>query len=323
MAGKKEVEDTALKVDDIEALPGFGEKTLKALKKAGITTIKDILLYSEAELMSITILGEKTTRKLLDRALEIEKSKFIEPKLIPRQKLTTGSMNLDEILGGGIETGSMTEFFGRFKSGKSQICHQLCVNVQLPIERGGFEGSALYIDTDRKYRPERMEEMARTLELDPIEAERKVHHIEAYTSDMLITEVLSSQESVREKNIKLMVIDPIIFKFRYETDEWIKDKEKKLKRLLNELLRMEYKFPDLAIVITNQMEYKSDIFYGNPYQPTGGSVLEHVPQHRIWLRVSGNRNRIAKIISSPCLPEMEALFAITTKGIRDETYEIY
>jgi hypothetical protein len=57
---------------------------------------------------------------------------------------------------GGIETGSLTEIFGEFRTGKTQLCHTLCVTCQLPLDQGGGEGKALYIDTEGTFRPQRL-----------------------------------------------------------------------------------------------------------------------------------------------------------------------
>lgn len=70
--------------------------------------------------------------------------------------VTTGSRELDKLLGGGIETGSITELFGEFRTGKTQLCHTLAVTCQLPISQGGGEGKCLYIDTEGTFRPERL-----------------------------------------------------------------------------------------------------------------------------------------------------------------------
>lgn len=75
-------------------------------------------------------------------------------------KLTTGSKALDEIMGGGLETGSITEIYGEFRCGKTQLCHTLCVTCQLPVDMGGGEGKALYIDTEGTFRPQRLVQIA-------------------------------------------------------------------------------------------------------------------------------------------------------------------
>lgn len=57
---------------------------------------------------------------------------------------------------GGIETGSITEMFGEFRTGKTQLCHTLCVTCQLGMQQGGGEGKAMYIDTEGTFRPQRL-----------------------------------------------------------------------------------------------------------------------------------------------------------------------
>lgn len=59
-----------------------------------------------------------------------------------------GSKELDNLLGGGIETGSLTEIFGEFRTGKTQLCHTLCVTAQRPLDQGGAEGRVIYVDTE-------------------------------------------------------------------------------------------------------------------------------------------------------------------------------
>ena len=73
-----------------------------------------------------------------------------------RVQLSTGSKSLDTLLGGGIEAGSITELFGEFRTGKTQLCHTLCVTCQMPRNQGGGEGKAMYIDCEGTFRPERL-----------------------------------------------------------------------------------------------------------------------------------------------------------------------
>jgi DNA repair protein RAD51 len=83
--------------------------------------------------------------------------------------VSTGSRDLDTLLGGGIETGSLTEIFGEFRTGKTQICHTLCVNVQKPLDQGGAEGKAIYIDTEGTFRPQKLTAIAERYGMNPEE----------------------------------------------------------------------------------------------------------------------------------------------------------
>ena len=147
-----------LSIKDIE---GVGPATLKKLREAGIVSVRALALISKAKLMEDAGVGEKTASKLIKVAQDIENMGFKSADLVwekrkEMKKLTTGSSNLDDLLGGGIETGALTELYGEYRTGKTQLAHQLCVNVQLPYEEGGLNGSALYIDTEGTFRPERI-----------------------------------------------------------------------------------------------------------------------------------------------------------------------
>ena len=98
-------------------------------------------------------------------------------------QLTTGSSELDRLLGGGIETGSITEIFGEFRTGKSQLCHTLAVTCQLPIDQSGGEGKCLYIDTEGTFRPERLLAVAERYKLSGNDVLDNVAYARAYNTD--------------------------------------------------------------------------------------------------------------------------------------------
>ncbi len=198
---------------DIEDIPGIGPATLAKLKEIGYSTPESLATASIIELVKAGI-SEKVASKIISEARgKVETSFVTALDLLEKRKsirrITTGSKALDELLGGGIETMSITEFFGEFGTGKSQICHQLSVNVQLPYEKGGLAGGALYIDTENTFRPERIMTMAANVGLDPQEALKNIIVAEAYNSDhqMLILE--RSDEIIKEKNIKLVIAGPV------------------------------------------------------------------------------------------------------------------
>ena len=97
--------------------------------------------------------------------------------------LSTGAAEFDKLLGGGIETGSITEIFGEFRTGKTQICHTLCVTVQLPESQGGCSAKAMYIDTEGTFRPKRIIEISERFELDSAVVLENIAYARAYTTD--------------------------------------------------------------------------------------------------------------------------------------------
>lgn len=133
------------------------------------------------------------------------------------RRISTGVKSLDELLGGGIETKAITELVGEFGSGKTQLCHQLSVMVQLPEDKGGLKAKALYVDTENTFRPERIMQMAKYRGgLDPQEALKNILYARAYNSDHQMMIIEESKKIIEKENIGLIVIDSLVAHFRSE-----------------------------------------------------------------------------------------------------------
>ncbi|TXT61923.1 MAG: DNA repair and recombination protein RadA [Promethearchaeota archaeon] len=308
----------------LEDISGVGEATRKKLRDAGILTVRSLALYPIAKLMDDAGLGEKTSIKLVKAAQDLEKMGFksaerIWEKRRDLKRITTGSNNLDELLGGGIETGSVTELFGEYRTGKTQLAHQLCVNAQLPYEEGGVNGGALYIDAEGTFRPERVINMAEALDLDYNEVLKKIVVGRAYNSDHQILLAKESSKIITEKNIKLIIVDSIISHFRseYIGRGTLATRQQILNTHIHDLLRLSETYDELAVLFTNQVSSKPDVFYGNPTTHTGGNIVAHGSTIRIYLRKGKGEQRVAKVVDAPHLPEADAVFSITDDGIRD------
>jgi len=202
----------------------------------------------------------------------------------------------------------------------TQLCHQLAVNVQLPPEKGGLGGTAVYIDTEGTFRWERIEAMARGRSIDPDEAMEKIFFIRAVGSDHQIAIVEELRELIPEKNIKLVIVDSVTGHFRaeYPGRENLAVRQQKLNKHLHQLQSLAEIF-NIAVVITNQVMARPDVFYGDPTVAVGGHIVGHAPGIRIQLRKSRGNKRIARVIDAPHLPEGEAVFVITETGIADVT----
>ncbi|MBD3212716.1 MAG: DNA repair and recombination protein RadA [Candidatus Lokiarchaeota archaeon] len=316
--------DSKKKEFKLEDISGVGEATRKKLRDAGILTVRSLALYPIAKLMDDAGLGEKTSIKLVKAAQDLEKMGFksaerIWEKRRDLKRITTGSNNLDELLGGGIETGSVTELFGEYRTGKTQLAHQLCVNAQLPYEEGGVGGGALYIDAEGTFRPERIINMAEALDLDYNEVLKKIVVGRAYNSDHQILLAKESSKIISEKNIKLIIVDSIISHFRseYIGRGTLATRQQILNTHIHDLLRLSETYDELAVLFTNQVSSKPDVFYGNPTTHTGGNIVAHGSTIRIYLRKGKGEQRVAKVVDAPHLPEADAVFSITDDGIRD------
>jgi len=308
---------------DISELPGVGSTIAAKLREAGFTTVEAIAVSTPQELSTVAGIPLSTAQRIIKaarEALDIRFKTALELKMERAniKKITTGSKNLDALLGGGVETKTITEFFGEYGTGKTQICHQLSVNVQLPPEKGGLSAKAAYIDAEGTFRWERIEAMARGVGLDPDEVMSNIFYIRAVNSDHQIAIVDELFTLVPKENIKLVVIDSVTGHFRaeYPGRENLAIRQQKLNKHLHQLMRLAEIY-NVAVVVTNQVMARPDVFYGDPTQAVGGHVLYHAPGVRVQLRRSRGGKRIARIVDAPHLPEGEAVFMITDYGIRD------
>ncbi len=314
---------------ELEELPGVGPAIAEKLREAGLNSLEAIAVASPAELVATAEIGESTAAKIINAArvaADIGGFETGEKILERRQgigKLTTGSKSFDELLGGGLETQAMSEFYGEFGSGKTQIAHQLAVNVQLPPEKGGLNGSVIIVDTENTFRPERIEDMAEGVGLDYEDVLKNIHVARAYNSNHQILLVekageLANELKNTEKPIRLIIIDSATAHFRseYVGRGTLANRQQKINKHLHDALR----FADInnaVVMITNQVMVRPDAFFGDPTRPIGGHIVGHTATFRIYLRKSKGEKRIAKLVDSPNLPEAEAVFSVSKAGIGD------
>lgn len=308
----------------LESLPGVGEATAQKLREAGYNAVESIAVATVAELREAAEIGEVQAKKIISAAREAaEIGLFVTAdKVLERREkiglITTGSPQLDDLLGGGVETQAVTEVFGEFGSGKTQLAHQLCVNVQLPLEQKGLEAKAIYVDTENTFRPERIRDMAMGMSLDPVKVLQNIYYIRSYNTDQQLLIAEKAEKMVDEENVRLILIDSLTAHFRAEFTGrgMLADRQQKLNRHLMTLHRIA-DLHDLAVFVTNQVMARPDVFFGDPTRPIGGHVLAHSATTRIYLRKSKPPKRIARIFDSPNLPEREVVFTVTEQGIRD------
>jgi len=319
-------EETAVekeRYESLEDLPGVGPATAQKLRELGFHTIESLATATARELEPAGI-GEKKALEIIRLARSSITLSFIRADELLRMRqnilrLTTGSRELDDLLGGGLETQTITELYGEYGSGKSQVCHQLCVNVQLPPERGGLSGGALYIDTENTFRTERIVQMAEHLGLDPQEVVKNIIVAEAYTSDHQTFLVENADRVIKENGIRLIIVDSLTSHFRseYLGREMLAERQQKLNKHMHKLIRLARAF-NAVTVVTNQVMSKPDVFFGNAVHPVGGHIVAHTSHTRLFLRKAARGPvRIARLVSSPYLPEGESVFKITEHGIED------
>jgi DNA repair protein RadA len=315
------------KIEDIADIPGVGEKIAEKLKKAGYIDMMGLAAASPMEVAEAAEIGEPTADKIIKTARKVLNIDFETATVVYERRenigmISTGSKNLDTLLGGGIETQAVTEFHGAFGSGKTQVGFQLAINVQLPREKGGLEGACIFVDAENTFRPGRIKQMAEAQGLDSKKILENIFVARAYNSDhqMVLTEKIG--EMVKERNVKLVIVDSVTSNFRadYIGRGTLADRQQKLNRHLHTLQRLADVY-NVAIYITNQVMARPDILFGDPTVPIGGHILGHFSTHRVYVRKSKANRRIARVIDSPNLPEAETVFLITPEGIKDPEEE--
>jgi DNA repair protein RadA len=305
----------------LEDLPGVGAATAQKLQESGFADIMAIAVSSPGELVDAVGVTEAVARKIINAArngldMGFESGDDLLKKRERVVKLSTGSAAFDKLLGGGVETGSITECFGEFGSGKTQLGHMLAVNVQ----KLDPSAVAVYIDTENTFRPERIKQLAEGQGLEPDKVLANIKVARAYNSDhqMLLTEKVEELISKQNNNVKLVIIDSLTAHFRAEFigRGTLAERQQKLNKHMHTLLKLADTC-NLAVYVTNQVMAKPDMFFGDPTQAIGGHIVAHASTFRIYLRKGKKGSRVAKLIDSPHLEEGEANFFVETAGLRD------
>jgi len=307
-----------------EDLPGVGPTIAEKLKEAGYRDLMSIAVASPSDLAEVAEIGEGTAVKIINAARKeadiggFETGDVILERRKTVGKLTSGAKAFDDLLGGGFETQAISELYGEFGSGKTQVAHQLAVNVQRSKADGGLEGQAVIIDTENTFRPERILQMATAHDMDPKETLQNIRVARAFNShhQMLLAEKIG--EMAKETPIRLIVVDSLTAHFRAEFvgRGALADRQQKLNTHMHNLLRIA-DIHNAVILVTNQVQSKPDTFFGDPTRPIGGHIVGHTATFRVYMRKSKGDKRIARLIDSPNLPEGEAVLSVTRDGIRD------
>jgi len=314
------------KYKTLEDLPDVGPATIVKLKEAGYHTVEDLAMISSNEVKSIEGLGDAFVKIVAEAKKTIETSFISAGDLLEiREKtlyLSTGCTTLDELLKpplaprGGIPSQSVSEFYGEFGSGKSQLCHQLCCTVMLPEDQGGLDGKALYIDSEHVLLPERMVQIGSRFGLSREQVLNGVVTAEAFTSNHQIALVEACGPVIKDNNVKLLIVDSLTSHFRseYIGREMLAPRQQQLNRHMHRLLKISRGY-NIPVVITNQVTATPDSFASRVPKAIGGNIVGHNSHTRTFIRKGRDTQRIMKIVASPFLPEGEAPMYLNEYGI--------
>lgn len=323
----EEVVPQAKLISCIEGVNGITAGDITKLKDAGYYTVEAVAYAPKKHLLTIKGISEAKADKIMAEAGKLVVMGFKTATEIHQSRsnivfVSTGSAELDRLLGGGIETGSITEIFGEFRTGKTQLAHTLAVNCQLPIEMGGAEGKCLWIDTEGTFRPERLVACAARYEISAESVLENVASARAYNTDHQTQLLIMASAMMSESRYALLIVDSATALYRtdYSGRGELSARQMHLARFLRMLLRIADEY-GVAVVITNQVVAQVDgaasMFGGDQKKPIGGNIIAHASTTRLYLRKGRGETRICKIYDSPCLPESEAMFSINADGIGD------
>lgn len=306
---------------------GVSASDINRLVEAGYNTVESLAFTPKKQIMIIKGFSEAKAEKILKEASKLVPMGFTTAteyhiKRAETMYITTGSTELDKLLNGGMEQGSITEIFGEFRTGKTQLCHTLAVTCQLDSDKGGSSGKCLYIDTEGTFRPERLISISHRYNLDQDQVLENVSYARAYNSDHQSQLLIQAATMMSESKYSLLIVDSAMALYRtdFSGRGELGARQIHLARFLRMLMRLADEY-GVAVVITNQVVATVDgaaaMFNADPKKPIGGHIMAHASTTRLYLRKGRGETRVCKIYDSPCLPESEAVFAITEHGIAD------
>ncbi|KAK4357158.1 hypothetical protein RND71_022768 [Anisodus tanguticus] len=283
---REEIDDEEDLFEAIDKLisHGINAGDVKKLQDAGIYTCNGLMMHTKKNLTGIKGLSEAKVDKICEAAEKIVNFGYItgSDALLKRKqvvRITTGSQALDELLGGGIETSAITEAFGEFRSGKTQLAHTLCVSTQLPTSMKGGNGKVAYIDTEGTFRPDRVVPIAERFGMDA-----------GAVLDNIVDSVIA------------------LFRVDFTGRGELADRQQKLAQMLSRLIKIAEEF-NVAVYMTNQViaDPGGGVFISDPKKPAGGHVLAHAATIRLMFRKGKGEQRVCKVYDAPNLPEAEAI----------------
>jgi len=319
------------KIEDkfaLENLKGVGAVTAKKLREAGINDMLNLVIRGPVEIKELTGMDKEAAFNTIEKARQIlvedglisedfVNAEEIEKIRLNQEKISTGTKAIDALLGGGVETQAITEVYGLFGSGKTQLAHTLAVMVQQSKEEGGLNAKVLYIDTENTFRPDRIRTIATERGYDADKCMKGITVAKAINSAHQLLLLETAGQLIQDNNIKLIIVDSITGKYRaeYLGRGTLSERQQTLNKFTHLLSRTAETY-NLAAYATNQVMTSPGIMFGDPVVPIGGNILAHTSTYRIYFKKSGKK-RVARMVDSPSHAEGEVLFTLGAAGIID------
>lgn len=316
---------------DLDQVKGINSRQIKLLEENGISSAEALAMSPHSVVSEIDGLGEKTAKKLIWNARNaLGMSDFIPAEDIDEntEYITTGSAELNQIMGGGIASGKLTEVFGPFKSGKTNLAHTIAVSSQMPRNKGGLGCTVAYIDTENTFSKEKIKRISKRFDLDHKKVLAGIFHARIYSSDHQVQMISKAEQLCKERGVRLIILDSLMALLRseYVGIGMLARRQSVLNNMIHALSRIAETY-NCAVLLTNQVATKMMGMFSAD-DAIGGNIVAHGCHFRLMFKTKGfssnnSLKRRAIIVDAPDLPPEEAEFFITSVGIADtETAEM-
>ncbi len=310
---------------DLSQIKGINPRQIKLLQENGIGTAEALAMSPIGIVSDINGLGDNTAKKLIWNARSgLGMTEFTPATEIYEnvEYITTGSSSLDGIFQGGIHTGKLTEIFGPFKSGKTNLSHTLAVTAQLPKKKGGVEGAVIYIDTENTFSKSKIIRIAKRFGLKPEEVLSHIFQARIYSSDHQSQMIMKAESLCKNRNVRLIVMDSLMALLRaeYMGIGMLARRQGVLNGMIHALSRIAETY-NVAVILTNQVATKMMGMFSAD-DAIGGNIVAHGCHFRVMFKTKGfssnsSLKRKAVIVDAPDLPPNECEFFITGLGVAD------
>ena len=301
----------------IEEVKWISKEALFKLKLKGFTNLFQLAMVSAIKVDQCGISGEEAYELVVKARRAVEKlhhgREFISNQ-VGSVRISTGSHALDRTLGDGVITGGVTCILGSSGTGKTQFCFQLALNVQLPEEDGGLSGEVVFVDSLGTFRPERLAEMASHRGLNIHNILEKIQVVKVRSSQEQIEILPKVRKLLKEKSIRLLVIDTLTDNFLQYPDKQEKfiRRQSQLAKYLHDLALLALR-ENIAVVVTNTVRSKFTS-EGSVQIETGGLTVAQGTHVKISLSEQEG-HRKAELIYP--LNGRAVCFKIEASGISD------
>ncbi|RDE16363.1 MAG: DNA repair and recombination protein RadA [Candidatus Thorarchaeota archaeon] len=313
---------------ELEAVSGVGPAASKRLREVLVTTAELLAVQNPVELATKTKLGEGTTLKIIRSARQLvglcgfKSGLEVEQEMASKPRLSSGLKEMNRQMFGGIECGSIVEFYGPARGGKTQWCCQLAVVAQLPREKGGLEGRILWLDTENSFKPWVIRANAVRFGLDPDVALGNIGLAHIVISEQITDVFESIPQLCAEQDYKLVVIDSLtgLFRAEYKGLNALTTRQQTMNQLLNQMRRIAAA-TNAVFVYTNQVMSTVSIYGGNPNAPAGGHVISHASDYRFYTRRKSGVVRLVELQDNAGIPEFKVEVMMGWGGFYMDTDE--